>query len=191
MLRSKDAPAGRKRDEGRGGAGRAMLLAMLAVAWPHYLRAEGCAKGLELLQSGGRPPPIMGVEPAVDLSILSVSTAAGDVLGPDSAVAAGVALTLLHNATNAMGFHTVFVASSGTLRGGESCGADGAQMVCTTCGSGWLRRATWTPDRLGPATLAVGAAELGLGTPAVTIASLRVDVEPDVMGSVIGSYACV
>jgi hypothetical protein len=153
---------------------------VLLIAWPHFLRQDKCAKGIELLASGTRPPPIMGIEPAVDASILSVKSATGTSVGPESTVFVGSPLTLTHNATNAMGFHTVFVTSAGTLRDGEDCGEGGAQMVCTTCGAGWLRRATWTPTRPGRATLAVGAAELGLGTPAVTIASLAVVVEPNI-----------
>lgn len=154
-------------------------MTMLLIAWPHFLRLDDCAKGNELLASGTRPPPIMGIEPAVDASILSVGTSAGASVEPESTVYVGSPLTLTHNATNAMGFHTVFVSSAGTLRDGEDCGGRGAQMVCTTCGAGWLRRATWTPTSPGRATLAVGAAELGLGTPAVTIASLTVVVEPN------------
>lgn len=155
-------------------------MTVLLAAWPHFLRVDNCGKGLELLASGGtRPPPIMGIEPAVDASILSVETSAGAPVGPGSTVYVGSPLTLVHNATNAMGFHTVFVTSTGALLNGEDCGARGAQMVCTTCGAGWLRRATWTPTSPGRATLAVGAAELGLGTPAVTIATLTVVVEPD------------
>jgi len=153
------------------------ILTSLAAAWPHFLLVDGCAKGLELLASGVHPPPIMGIEPAVDLSILSLGGRAGVEVEPGSMVSIGLPLTLTHNATNAMGFHSVFMVSSGALAGGQDCGAGGAQMVCTTCGAGWLRTAHWTPTRTGRATLAVGAAEMGLGTPAVTIASITVLVE--------------
>jgi len=165
--------------------------------WPHYLLIDGCAKGLEILDSGGPPPIIMGAVTVVDPSILSVSVgytpagsscsaSQGGILGEGASVDLGVAHTLMHNASSGHGFQTVFVVSSGSLEGGEPCGQGEAQLLCTTCGDqdapGWIKRATWTPTRPGVTTLAVGAASIGFGTPAVTIATLTVNVSASPLG---------
>lgn len=100
----------------------------------------------------------MNAVPALDPSILSVLGADGSSLAQGAAVALGSPLTLDHNGTKGpLGFQTVFVVSSGSLGGGEPCGDRGASLTCSTCGAGWLRSASWTPTRLGEATLAVGS----------------------------------
>eukprot|EP00965_Chrysotila_dentata_P212157 6186865-Pleurochrysis_carterae.AAC.3 len=132
----------------------------------------------------GEPPPIMGVIPVVDPSLLSVARVPeGEAVAPESHVRLGETLFLTHNGTKGpLGFQTVFIVSSGTIDGGQACGSTGAQLSCTSCGAGWLRHARWTPTEAGEATVAVGAARAGFGTPAVTIASLRVLVEQNFGG---------
>lgn len=150
-------------------------VAAAASAWPDYVLHHECEKGLELLASNADfIPPIMGAIPLLDLGILGVA-AAGQVVEPGAEVPLGTPLTISHNATaGTYGmYHLVFVVSSGRLEGGEPCGETGAELVCTTCGEdpGFLKRATWTPAVRGPARIAVGAARMLVGTPAVTIAS--------------------
>ena len=99
---------------------------------------------------------------------------------------------------SAHGTHISFLSSTGTLVDSLPCGMDGARLVCTTCGRdaswlatqgstpslsradvpviGWLKTAVWIPSKPGLATVAVGVAHNGLGTPAVTITRVLVDV---------------
>lgn len=156
-----------------------MLAAIFFVrAWPNYLLHHGCAKGLELLVSG-EPPPIMGAIPILDPTILSLSHENGSEVGIGMHISIDTSLLLTHNGSKGPhGFQTVFVVSSGALDGGLPCGDSGAQLVCTSCGSGWLRHVRWTATRSGSATIAIGAARAGFGTPAVTIASRIVNVDP-------------
>ena len=143
-----------------------MLLLAAVLAWPNYLLTDGCAKGLELLHSGQAdfPPIIMNAVPTLDSSILSVLGTDGRTLEHGDSVSIGEALKVDHNGTKGpLGFQTVFVVSSGHLSGGEPCGEGGASLTCSTCGSvGWLRSASWTPTRLGDATLAVGSVRVAL-----------------------------
>ena len=143
-----------------------MLLLAAVLAWPNYLLTDGCAKGLELLHSGQAdfPPIIMNAVPTLESSILSVLGTDGRTLEHGDSVSIGEALKVDHNGTKGpLGFQTVFVVSSGHLSGGEPCGEGGASLTCSTCGSvGWLRSASWTPTRLGDATLAVGSVRVAL-----------------------------
>lgn len=152
-----------------------------ASAWPHYVTLQECAKGLDLLVEGP-PPPLMGVIPDVDPAILSVSAADGETaraIEPGARVRNGTKLTVTHNEISGHGFQLLFLSSSGLLEGGEPCGADGASIACTTCGEeGFLKRVVWTPTRLGPAIVAVGAARMIVGTPAVKTARLSIEVVP-------------
>ena len=159
-----------------------MLAALTAATcgWPHFLRADGCRKGLELLHSGqASPPVIMNAVPTMDPDILRVVNSSGGAVVHGDSVPLGAPLTLVHRGTkDPHGSQTVFITSAGLLEQSEPCGEGGAAMVCTTCGAGWLRQAQWTPTATGEARLAVGAARTGacFGTPAVTIGSLVVRV---------------
>ena len=160
----------------RVAAGAVLLLHLIspASAWPHFLLEHACAKGRELLFSGGPPPPIMGVTPVLDPSMLAVGADGGVEDG--GTVHVGCSVVLTHNASKGPhGFQTVFVVSAGRLEGGQPCGGTGAQLACTTCGAGWLRHTTWTPTHAGKHILAVGAARSGFGTPAVSVASVTVE----------------
>lgn len=113
-----------------------------------------------------------------------------------------VVLTVLcrrYNGTySSHGTHISFVSSSGSLVDSLPCGLNGARLVCTTCGRddkwlesqgatpslsrtdvpviGWLKTALWVPTEPGLASVAVGVAHNGLGTPAVTITRVLVNV---------------
>lgn len=146
-----------------------------ASAWPNLLLQDQCKKGLELLDAANTPPPIMGAVPTYDQEALGVATTSGCNLAPNATVGVGERLTL--TLTSHQLVLSVFVVSSGNLEAGQPCGADGAQLSCTTCGStGHQKHASWTPTRAGPATVALGAARSGFGTPAVTIAAFPVQV---------------
>ena len=159
------------------------------LAWPHYLLQHDCSKGLELLVSGETPPPIMGIIPTFEYGALTLAAGCDDeaygrrndcvetVLEDGADVVAGTTYTLTHNASHAHGFHLVFLTSSGELAGSQPCGEGSARLVCTTClHDSWLKRARWTPTIAGPATIALGAAKLGMATPAVTIAGVSARV---------------
>ena len=89
-------------------------------------------------------------------------------------VAVGDAVELRWIATRhpPLNTHLVFISSSGAIAGGQPCGPNGASLHCTTCGEepGWLNRVVWNATVPGIATLAVGAARGGYGTPAVRVA---------------------
>jgi hypothetical protein len=141
---------------------------------------HNCAKGLDLLVEGP-PPPVMGAIPDVDPRILGLLREAPGGqrtwIEPGARVTLGAPLTLTHNETSGHGYQVVFVVSSGLLDGGEACGDGSAQLACSTCGEeGFLKRITWTPTTPGPATLAVGAARMIVGTPAVKLGRMLVDV---------------
>lgn len=158
--------------------GWAAAAAAVVAAWPHYLLHHNCAKGLAILHARTVPPVLMGVMPTIDHSTLEVRPPKRPPLAPRQEATLGEPLMLTHNATNAQGFQLSFAVSSGHLEGAEPCGGGGAQLLCTTCGesTGFLRTATWYPSRAGNATVAVGAAHMGLGTPAVTIATLELEI---------------
>eukprot|EP00966_Prymnesium_polylepis_P041323 958910-Prymnesium_polylepis.1 len=124
----------------------------------------------------------MNVIPTEDPSVLEVfrSNACEDecagALAEGDVVASGTPLTLVYAGTSLPDTHTTFVSSSGLLAGGESCGDEGASLLCSSCGEGWLKRATWTPTSTGVAQIAVGFAHGNYGTPAVTVGILTVNV---------------
>ena len=172
------------------------LLACLALvrAWPSDLLKHECVKGELLVAGGFAPPPIMGVVPEVDASMLMVRVTVGE--GDDGAdddeelfdgelldgatVSVGDRLELQYVSTRhpPLNTHLVFVSSSGEIAGGERCGPGGARLHCSTCGESpaWMDRAIWTATTPGGARLAVGAARGGFGTPAVRVAIRTINV---------------
>jgi hypothetical protein len=165
----------------------AAAIASSAAAWPSDLLKNECEKGELLVAGDFAPPPIMGAMPELDASMLSVRmlTVDGE---PDSeaelqdgaTVAAGDALELkfVSRRESPLNVHLVFITSSGEMANGQPCGQAGARLHCTTCGEnpGWLNRVIWTAGEPGSATLAVGAARGGYGTPAVRVAMRSVNV---------------
>mmetsp|Transcript_44831 Transcript_44831/g.117610 ORF Transcript_44831/g.117610 Transcript_44831/m.117610 type:complete len:216 (+) Transcript_44831:31-678(+) len=166
----------------------------LITCWPSDLLKNDCRKGAQLVAGGLLPPPIMGAVPDVDWSILRLSWATNtsdDGNGGDEydgrPLRKGDTLELTYTNTRSkpFGVHVVFAASSGTIAGGEPCGAEGAVLRCSTCGgqSQWLRSATWSATEPGVVTLAVGAARGGYGTPAVHVGIVNVSVVAEAVGS--------
>ena len=121
---------------------------MLAAAsesdgWPHFLLSNGCEKGLALVGGARRLPRIMNVIPTEDPSVLEVYRSdaceheCAGALAEGDTVASGTPLTLVYAGTSLPDTHTTFVSSSGLLAGGESCGDEGASLLCSSCGEGW------------------------------------------------------
>ena len=159
-----------------------------APAWPSDLLKHDCAKGRLLVAGGFAPPPIMGALPELDASMLAVrpldeaEEPAEDaaVLLDGDAVTVGDAIELKFVSTRhpPLSMQLVFIASSGEISEGQACGPAGAHLHCSTCGErpGWLHRVVWTATRPGVATLAVGAARGGYGTPGVRVAIRSLNV---------------
>ena len=151
------------------------------LGWPSDLLKFDCAKGELLVAGGFAPPPIMGVLPELDASMLTLHVLRDDdeeeseeLMSVGDSVAVGDAVELRWIATRhpPLSTHLVFISSSGAIAGGQPCGPNGASLHCTTCGEepGWLNRVVWNATVPGIATLAVGAARGGYGTPAVRVA---------------------
>ena len=150
------------------------------LGWPSDLLKFDCAKGELLVAGGFAPPPIMGVLPELDASMLTLHVLrdgeeeSEELMSEDDSVAVGDAVELRWIATRhpPLSTHLVFISSSGAIAGGQPCGPNGASMHCTTCGEepGWLNRVVWNATAPGVARLAVGAARGGFGTPAVRVA---------------------
>ena len=153
------------------------FLAVRVASWPHFLLEHDCTKGIALVAGGLRQlPRIMNVIPTEDPTMLQVF-AGRDVLGHDESidlldgatVTTGAPLTLVYAGVMVPDTQTVFVTSHGLLEGAEPCGSEEGSLLCSSCGAGWLRHATWTPTRSGVAQVAVGFAHGNYGTPAVTV----------------------
>ena len=154
-----------------------MFLAASVASWPHFLLEHDCTKGIALVAGGLRQlPRIMNVIPTEDPTMLQVF-AGRDVVGHDqtpelldgATVTTGAPLTLVYAGVMVPDTQTVFVTSHGLLEGAESCGSEEGSLLCSSCGAGWLRHATWIPTRAGVAQVAVGFAHGNYGTPAVTV----------------------
>ena len=150
------------------------------LGWPSDLLKFDCAKGELLVAGGFAPPPIMGVLPELDASMLTLHVLrdgeeeSEELMSVGDTVVVGDAVELRWIATRhpPLSTHLVFISSSGAIAGGQPCGPNGASLHCTTCGEepGWLNRVVWNATVPGIATLAVGAARGGYGTPAVRVA---------------------
>ena len=151
------------------------------LGWPSDLLKFDCAKGELLVAGGFAPPPIMGVLPELDASMLTLHVLRDDdeeeseeLMSVGDSVSVGDAVELRWIAPRhpPLSTHLVFISSSGAIAGGQPCGPNGASLHCTTCGEepGWLNRVVWNATVPGIATLAVGAARGGYGTPAVRVA---------------------
>ena len=164
---------------GTGHASLGMFVAS-CLGWPSDLLKFDCAKGELLVAGGFAPPPIMGVLPELDASMLTLHVLrdgeeeSEELMSEDDSVAVGDAVELRWIATRhpPLSTHLVFISSSGAIAGGQPCGPNGASLHCTTCGEepGWLNRVVWNATAPGVARLAVGAARGGFGTPAVRVA---------------------
>ena len=164
-------------------ASKGMFVAS-CLGWPSDLLKFDCAKGELLVAGGFAPPPIMGVLPELDASMLELHVLrdvlsegeeeSEELMSVGDSVAVGDAVELRWIATRhpPLSTHLVFISSSGAIAGGQPCGPNGASLHCTTCGEepGWLNRVVWNATVPGIATLAVGAARGGYGTPAVRVA---------------------
>lgn len=167
------------RASGTGHASLGMFVAS-CLGWPSDLLKFDCAKGELLVAGGFAPPPIMGVLPELDASMLTLHVLrdgeeeSEELMSEDDSVAVGDAVELRWIATRhpPLSTHLVFISSSGAIAGGQPCGPNGASLHCTTCGEepGWLNRVVWNATAPGVARLAVGAARGGFGTPAVRVA---------------------
>ena len=170
-------------------ASKGMFVAS-CLGWPSDLLKFDCAKGELLVAGGFAPPPIMGVLPELDASMLELHVLrdvlsegeeeSEELMSVGDSVAVGDAVELRWIATRhpPLSTHLVFISSSGAIAGGQPCGPNGASLHCTTCGEepGWLNRVVWNATAPGVATLAVGAARGGFGTPAVRVAIRRLTV---------------
>ena len=164
-------------------AATAALLLATVDSFPSDLLKDDCAKGV-LLVDGGLLPPIMGIPPTVDETILRVvDLQSGDAVRADAEVPVGAALTLSFDQLRLSpkaGTQIVFVVSAGQVDDGLRCGPGGAQLQCSSCGEthGYLESTTWRATTVGRATLAIGAARGGYGTPAVRVGRMNVTVVP-------------
>ena len=156
------------------------------LGWPSDLLKFDCAKGELLVAGGFAPPPIMGALPELDASMLTLHVLRDGededeellTIGDSVAVGDTVELRWLATRHPPLSTHLVFISSSGTIAGGQPCGSNGASLHCTTCGEApdWLNRVLWNATVPGIATLAVGAARGGYGTPAVRVAIRQLEV---------------
>ena len=156
------------------------MFVVSCLGWPSDLLKFNCAKGELLVARGFAPPPIMGVLPELDASMLTLHVLrdgedeSEELMTVGDSVAVGDVVELRWIATRhpPLNTHLVFISSSGAIAGGQPCGPNGASLHCTTCGEapGWLNRVEWNATVPGIATLAVGAARGGYGTPAVRVA---------------------
>jgi hypothetical protein len=167
----------------RGSSALVLCAASLRVfGWPHFLLDNGCEKGMALVAGASLLPRIMNVIPTEDPTILEVYRACegkGECVGAlddGDAVETGSKLLLVYAGTSLPDTQTTFVTSSGWLIGSEACGDSGGSLLCSSCGEGWLKRATWTPTIPGPAQVAVGFAHGNFGTPAVTVGILTLHI---------------
>lgn len=174
--------------------------ACACVGWPSDLLKHDCSKGELLVAGGFAPPPIMGVLPELDASMLLLRAIREDTEADDddddelaegATVAVGDELELQWVATRhpPLSTHLVFISSSGAIVGGQACGSNGGSLHCTTCGEnpGWLNRVVWRATAPGAARLAVGAARGGYGTPAVRVAIRDVNVTARASSGMVGS----
>ena len=159
--------------------------------------ADGCRKGLELLHAPMHElPPIMGVIPHLD-PMMFLAEVNGTRLADGDVVRMGTRVDLTHKYTSALGHQVAFLVSSGTLGAegeSEACGGGGARILCSTCGTdggAFLRHTSWHASTPGNMTLTIGSAKMGLGTPAVTFAGVRVMVEKAPPGGGGGTAAAV
>ena len=128
-------------------AATAALLLAAVDSFPSDLLKDDCAKGV-LLVDGGLLPPIMGIPPTVDETILRVvDLQSGDAVRADAEVPVGAALTLSFDQQRLSpkaGTQIVFVVSAGQVDDGLRCGPGGAQLQCSSCGEthGYLESTT-------------------------------------------------
>ena len=175
-------------------AATAAILLATVDSFPSDLLKDDCAKGV-LLVDGGLLPPIMGIPPTVDETILRVvDLQSGDAVRADAEVPVGAALTLSFDQQRLSpkaGTQIVFVVSAGHVDDGLRCGPGGAQLQCSSCGEthGYLESTTWLATTLGRATLAIGAARGGYGTPAVRVGRMNVRIHPNEPGRDVGRAA--
>ena len=124
-------------------AATAALLLAAVDSFPSDLLKDDCAKGV-LLVDGGLLPPIMGIPPTVDETILRVvDLQSGDAVRADAEVPVGAALTLSFDQQRLSpkaGTQIVFVVSAGQVDDGLRCGPGGAQLQCSSCGETWPRQ---------------------------------------------------
>ena len=124
----------------RRAATAAFLLAAVD-SFPSDLLKDDCAKGV-LLVDGGLLPPIMGIPPTVDETILRVvDLQSGDAVRADAEVPVGAALTLSFDQQRLSpkaGTQIVFVVSAGQVDDGLRCGPGGAQLGGLALPGGWL-----------------------------------------------------
>ena len=110
-------------------AATAALLLATVDSFPSDLLKDDCAKGV-LLVDGGLLPPIMGIPPTVDETILRVvDLQSGDAVRADAEVPVGAALTLSFDQQRLSpkaGTQIVFVVGAGQVDDGLRCGPGGA-----------------------------------------------------------------